>query len=663
MRHHIYSYILIHSMVFMTLGYSESFLFPVPVTIDEREANDRVAKYIENLKESVEQSQLISETAKSWLIDHADLVPWIDYVTPKEHELTDEELYLALLNNSLGDTFTGHLKSLITTVKDSQLGEKEKTDLFQNFLSNLSKIQPTYALGEKVFSSIYDNEGAPKGLRSTIFLTALVENIAYRRGHNVDTFVTHNTLSGTINPQLKEAANALSTYNLDTVQGITSLILNRSTRPLSHTDLLILNNSFDSLLTRNKTKLAQNLVTNSSHWKLNEGIDKKVSELKNDISRRIKASTTNTSIHRALSNIFLEHLEKNPQQATKVTPKLSETYHINQFDQETKLSYLIERIKNESIYDEELYFWGFVGESLPVSEATDDLVLDLIKRGASIASEVDDQRLSDVFDICGTALDLDNPDLLDRYIKIAKPYTNNPNFPITSASLLTREALMRLRCGDYSQNFEENLTAISSKEKQDYRDQILLERYLALNDTEKIKELISSKSEGYLYKPNHLANTLEALDRIGETEKAHELRTDLLPKAFRTELLNHWLVPSIWSSNIFRLAEQFGKKNPIPKKWLNDSLARTSNSFDQLNLQIRWHFHSKDYSETIKFCNRFLDQYPTYYDYYYYRGVSYKKNNQPELAVKDLTKYMQYSANEPRYYHASNHLAELKGNE
>jgi hypothetical protein len=294
---------------------------------------------------------------------------------------------------------------------------------------------------------------------------------------------------------------------------------------------------------------------------------------------------------------------------------------------------------------------------LPHDQAGADLQLALFKTGLEAAS--DDESRASLVRFTSGVLDLDNPDLLQRFNALIQPYRDPSKYPQTMENIRMLDVATLLRQGK-SVNLETDLTGFNDSLNVHEATRKRLGAYMQANNVARMKDFLNTLSADDLLSPYVVRLTAPALEACGMDDEA-ALAHGALEKQLYQDVLDAWFQPNDRSlSAVEGDMEALHSAADIPAAFSSFVDQRPEQQRHTLAYRLVRAYYQNDSKTAAQAGASFIQAFPTYYTMYWFYGSSLAQLGQNDAAIKTLSTYCHYSKDEPWYPSATTLLAKLQ---
>ena len=321
---------------------------------------------------------------------------------------------------------------------------------------------------------------------------------------------------------------------------------------------------------------------------------------------------------------------------------------------------LIYQIRHGLHHDWSYEIWLEVCSQIP--HPTPDAQLD---RKFTIVSELlaslskDDTARSIIISDLGSLFDIDSPLEREGVIALISPYEKDPeNAPASAFAAALYDIMARLRDGE-KVNIDARLEGIEHSAKELYKLRHKLEAEILSQNKKGLEALLASLDESTMSQSTILPYILQAHEILG---KEISPKLQALLKKVRDSLL----VFSVATGDVgavyqtLNATKILGDARTLPEKWFEEFSNRCRRTRQVMMAKAYLSEQLEDWKTLEVVSEQGITDYPTYYDFYRFHGITMAKKGDLSRALQSLKTYCRYSKNELDYPAAKALLVEIE---
>ena len=248
----------------------------------------------------------------------------------------------------------------------------------------------------------------------------------------------------------------------------------------------------------------------------------------------------------------------------------------------------------------------------------------------------------------GGLVDADNPDALGRLKKILEPYREKGG-PFAKDALRMMELSLDLRAGK-DVDVDAALSGVKHPVINRIAPRLRMRHHRITGDVEALRKVLKETPKEKLFERVLLADTIVAMRVAGMTEELDQAVKEAQSEVTRA-FVDSWYSPELGScGTALSLADSLG--NPeglIPPGWIEDCLGKIQNVRESLTVKVEHARLVDDWKTAAEASSKAIEQYPTYYFFYFIRGEALFEVGQKEKAAEALKVYTRYAKDEDHY--------------
>jgi tetratricopeptide (TPR) repeat protein len=629
-----------------------------PAMATDSSAQQDLKTRLDNIQNASETSKQLADGVAAWLKDHQP--SWWDYAEPKSSSDPRLARLDEILKNPQGEFQPAELVKaglLAPTVASlgPEIQEQAVVKAYTTLLNSISSQDDANALAH----SILDSALFPSSMKASFLYFFLLD--AYEK-HQTAVFDAFAKLPLCQNfpDRQKNVMEKIAAFNkVDRLSStaLTAYVQKLAGRPMDSLDLAVAQDAVIDLLQLGDIDSAQSIYQAAANYSLAPNAGRTKPEFQLTLLKEINQCKEMKPITDALrrATLAIDKPESIAKPATFDARRNFSGFGDLTEDDATSLRLCLIKTHQEPM---SLGFWfGFMRDQKH-DAAGYALNLSLLKAGLDGAAE-DDFKATLV--LYGTGvLDIDNPDVRQKYFDLLQPYRDPVKFPHTAENIRLYDALVGLRTGK-AVNLETDLAGFTSAYNTEQASHLKIRALLQAGDKARLTTTLNALSADQLMAPLVLPYSLPALEAAGMKDEA-ALARDTLTRKLHQDVLGIWF--SLDGEAIEDLGETMnalGSTQDVPSEFSSFADSHIVRQRNLLSYQLFKAYLEKDWTATAAVGTKYTQAYPDEYTAYWFLGRSLAELGKKDDAVKALTVYCQYSKDELWYPEAKALLAKLAG--
>jgi TolA-binding protein len=619
----------------------------------------------QNLKARLDNIQNVSEASKqladgvtAWLKDHQPA--WWDYVEPKNADDSRLARLDDILKNPDGELQAAELvkAGLLAPSVASLSGDTQE----QAVLKAYTTLLETFGSQDDANAfahSVLDNPSLPTSLKTSFLYSFLLDAYQNHQGTTFETFtrlLVYQSMPAANRAVMDRIASFIKVDRTSS-SALTGYVQTLVRQPMDSLNLAIVQDAVANLLQMGDIESAQAIYQSAANFSFASNAGRSKPEFQLTLLKLINLARQLKPVVDAL------------RAATLNTYKPAEIAKPGAFDQRRNLLNLTDLTEEEAtkfrlylikIHQESLSlnFWFELMRDEKHDAANYAFKLDLLKAG--FESAPDDATRATLVLFGSGVLDIDNPDLREKFLTLMQPYRDPVKYPQTLENIRLYDAEVALRTGKAS-DLETNLAGFTGSFNNEQANHLRLRALLQTKDLARLKSALNALSADQMMSPIVLEDTLPALEAAGMKDEAALARDTLTKKL-------HQDVETVWfnlNGNDLRTVRSdlmaLGSTQDVPEAFTNFVKSHIARQEPLLNYQLSKAYLDGDWNSAAALGATYTQNYPDEYTAYWFFGRSLAELGRKDEAIKALAVYCQYSRDEIWYPDAKQLLAKLNG--
>jgi tetratricopeptide (TPR) repeat protein/transglutaminase-like putative cysteine protease len=589
-------------------------------------------------------SRMLVAGVKSWIRDFP--LDWYDFAEPfslDDRRLRDLDAVLKEPETIFSPAERIKLELLVA--QDATRGVSVQATTCKDAILRLYFTMSRYDEEDRLADTVIRNPGIDDESRFVLLATVLDD---YAELGRKDSYARwrHDPLVEKLPPRLHaelELFDLQMATDRKSSKSVKDLTAALSANEINLLGLNILQDSLNDFLRLGDINAAKELLDQARSWKLSTAIGKTNDMIVLAFSRDIRAAEATAPIHEALGKRALEYFPDVPSEMPSVYDNLRLSGTLQNTSDELTLKACLWQIKNRQFDRTGLGFWTTF---LSAAQARDDsgpFILDIVR--IALGAARDDEQRAEVIQFIMGSVDMDNSGLVQPIRKMLETYRHPVEAPLTYAQIRILEITLALRTAA-AVNLDTAFDGLRSRNVSTLALRARMVSYLQSGNTLSLRHLVDSTDSSVLLDLDLLEETIPAFDLLGMKAEAETVR-GIGRRNLKVFMINSWV--SLNESAIhyaLRLAEILGDPENLPAAWVRSVSSRTWNPVLKHEVLMEDAWLHKDWAKVGEHSAELIKLRPTYYHYYWYRGMALHQLGKDKDSVGPLSVYVRIANNE-----------------
>jgi len=616
------------------------------------------ARYRE-VTQAGEESKQFSIAVENWLKKWKPA--WYDFAEPKKLEdprLSNLETVLKDPSHLFSDPEIVKL-DLLVAVSSAQSYERRQ-DAFLDALGRLADRALTSEETRDVYEPLLADAAAPESLRVEALWHATLNARLEERKADFEKLRAH-PLVAKFNERTKNAVDVFHeglAVDSSSPEAIAAFCERLMQKELVWASLMELRDSQARLLALEKFEAAEKIYRRLATADV--GPDAHISKTSLQMEfltalNRAKKWAPATSAMRAV--VLAQYPEETIREPA-VLAMLHNRHNLDWLEEGTVRQVRLYQIKNRDYEPADFTIWRSFLRSLPASDASRKLGLDMI--AAALEHAPGDSERASAIAFGAGVIDVDDAGQRNGFIELVRPYRKAEEFPVTFGEIRLNELFTALRTGE-PVDLEFDFAHLHRPGAAGMANRTKLRHYVQTRDAAALRKMVETIGPDELLSDRLLDLSLRAFAITGMNDEL-ELARDTAKKSMYQAVLQSWhTVRSYDIADANELAELLGDVPGLPEAWFHDTAARTTSRLGSETICAGWSCLHQEWPRLLQISDEALANFPTHYHFHWFRALAlYHLDRKPE-AIEPLRIFVRYSKDEAEYPKAMEMLKELEG--
>lgn len=625
------------------------------VTSDTATAQ-RLKTRLDNLRNASIDSKKLADGVNAWLKESKPA--WWDYAEPKSIEDPRISRLEEILKNFNGEfTTPEYIKACLMAPSSSALTYGTQYDAVLKAFTLLLENCQTVPDVDKITHSFVQNEAFPELLRRQCLYSVLFR---LENNQKIEAFEVYRKLplaQGFTDKQKNLLARTDEFIRVDRTSesALTSCVLKASQHPMDSLDLGLVEDSVSYLLVSGHIEAAESIYHASATYTLGDNAGMTRPEFQLRLLRMINSSKNYAPLFNAFHKTVLDLYKPDTIKKPAGYDQRLNFESFGDLSEEEAKQFRLYLIKNHQ-EPLSILFWQAFSEDYRNDAEGVALKLALLKVGFQNSTDDDVRAILVRWGMYG--MDIDDATQRESFLSLIKTNQDASKYPHMSEQIRVLNAQVALRDGK-TDDIETNLSGMQIAANQYSAICFKIRSYRQSKDWKNLKNLLGTLSADVMMQPYMLHCTLPALESVGMKDEA-ELARETLNQRMYQDILECWFNPAENTlQSVTTDIVALDSIKDVPDSFSSFLQSRVARQRILRDYQLEVAFIAKDWSKVAVIAQEQVNDYPTFYTYYWMLGRSKAELGKKEEAIQALTVYSRYAKDEESYPEAKELLAKL----